>query len=177
MSASGTSRGPGVGRVGSLRRMAWHVRHLMQQRADDLRLLAVAYASLLLVDLALRALGFRRLMAIVPKPVNLDGGRRVRASQHTRAGRFAFWLEVASRRHVIRARCLHRSLALHIWLRRKGLPSHLRIGVRKSGAALLAHAWVEMDGNIVNDHAAAVAPFSVLPALDVPTMLWKGTGR
>ena len=141
--------------------------------ADDRRLLLAAYASLLLTDVALRALGFRRLMARVPAAAE----RRVPAAQHRRAGRFAYWLEVASRRHFVRARCLHRSLALHYWLRRKGLPSHLRIGVRKADGELLAHAWVEMEGAIVNDAASGIAVFAVLPDLDAPAVLWDRSGR
>jgi hypothetical protein len=156
--------------VGGAARRAGTFRRL---DADDRRLLVTAYASLALVDIALRALGFRRLMARVPEAH--EG--TVRAAQHRRAGRFAYWLEVASHRHVVRARCLHRSLALHFWLRRKGLPSQLRIGVMKADGALMAHAWVEMEGRVVNDRQADVAAFAVLDGLDAAAALSNRMGR
>jgi hypothetical protein len=69
---------------------------------------------------------------------------------------------VAARSHVVEARCLHQSLALHAWLRRERLPSELRIGVRKSYDELIAHAWIELGGQVVNDGPDRVAEFSPL---------------
>lgn len=54
-------------------------------------------------------------------------------------------------------------MVLHRWLREQGLPSELRIGVRKDGGALIAHAWVELGAHVVNDSRAAVMPFTRLP--------------
>jgi len=56
-------------------------------------------------------------------------------------------------------------LALHQWLREEGLPSELRIGVRKDDGELRAHAWVELGGLVVNDGAGAVAAFTPLRSL------------
>ena len=42
--------------------------------------------------------------------------------------------------------CLPRALTLQRILRRHGLPADLRIGVRKVGGTLDAHAWVELHG-------------------------------
>jgi hypothetical protein len=69
---------------------------------------------------------------------------------------------MAARHHVVPAHCLHRSLVLHAWLRREGLPSSLRIGVQKANGELRAHAWIELAGQVINDRPAAVAPFGVL---------------
>jgi hypothetical protein len=63
---------------------------------------------------------------------------------------------------VVRAQCLHRSLVLHRWLHGQGAPSVLRIGVRKEGAALKAHAWVELDGEVVYDDTNVGQGFAVL---------------
>jgi hypothetical protein len=46
--------------------------------------------------------------------------------------------------------CLRESLVLYALLRRRGAAAELRIGVRKEGPALAAHAWV--------DHPGADAP-------------------
>jgi hypothetical protein len=60
-------------------------------------------------------------------------------------------------RGLYRANCLCRSLVLLKAMHREGLPGELKIGVPKDGndrspALLNAHAWVECDGIIINDH-------------------------
>jgi hypothetical protein len=130
---------------------------------DDRRLALAAYFSLLAVDVGLRVLGFRRLMARV-RPARPAGVQAIAAAKLRRARRYAAWLETVSQHHFVRAHCLHRSLALHYWLRRKGLPSDLRIGVRKDGNELRAHAWVELGGQVMDDRPADVAAFAVLSA-------------
>ena len=60
-------------------------------------------------------------------------------------------LDAASRRGVVRGNCLSRSIALCWLLRRRGIPAHLRIGARKIGNQLEAHAWVEVAGHAIND--------------------------
>lgn len=113
------------------------------------------------VALLLRLRGYQRVVRQV------GGGEacpRGAAREHDfrRARRYARWIDRASRCFPARVRCLHRSLVLHGWLRREGLPSIVRIGVLKDGNMLVAHAWVELDGRIVNDSAAAVRPFTPL---------------
>lgn len=55
-------------------------------------------------------------------------------------------------RHTLGPRtCLTRSLLLGWLLRRRGVASNLRIGVRLTNGALDAHAWVECEGIPVND--------------------------
>lgn len=46
----------------------------------------------------------------------------------------------------IPASCLRESLVLYAMLRRRGAEADLRIGVRREGTALEAHAWVEHPG-------------------------------
>jgi Transglutaminase-like superfamily len=47
--------------------------------------------------------------------------------------------------------CLEKSLALWWLLMRQGTASSVRIGARKSGAKLEAHAWVEREGVPLNE--------------------------
>jgi hypothetical protein len=47
--------------------------------------------------------------------------------------------------------CLHRALTLWWLLRRQGVASELRIGVRKEQGRFEAHAWVERAGVALND--------------------------
>jgi Transglutaminase-like superfamily len=47
--------------------------------------------------------------------------------------------------------CLEKSLALWWLLKRQGTASSVRIGARKSGGKLEAHAWVEREGVALNE--------------------------
>ncbi len=49
-------------------------------------------------------------------------------------------------------RCLTRSLSLWWLLRRRGIDARMCVGVRPLGDAIEAHAWVESDGRVLNDH-------------------------
>jgi len=90
----------------------------------------------------------------------------VGADHFRRANEYARYLEIAARYHPVRARCLHRALALHEWLRREGLPSDLRLGVRRDADELKAHAWVELAGRLVRDGPAEIAEFTPLERID-----------
>jgi hypothetical protein len=65
--------------------------------------------------------------------------------------RLASLMNAAARYLPLPATCLTRSIALVILLKKRGIKSQLRIGVRKAGASLDAHAWVEYAGIPVND--------------------------
>lgn len=61
--------------------------------------------------------------------------------------------------------CLPRSLVLWHLLRRRGTPAQLCIGVAKERDQLMAHAWVESNGQVVNDRpdvAQRYAPIDFL---------------
>lgn len=129
-------------------------------RRSDLKPIARAWISLARIDVALRLLSFQQVLdradrraptTVVTQPVEF---RRARA--------YARWIEIAARHHVFHARCLHRSLVLHQWLRGRGLPSALKIGVRKTDDGIAAHAWVELDGEVVNDQPERVEGFVAL---------------
>lgn len=75
----------------------------------------------------------------------------------------AVWsIGVASRYPFTWARCLQRSLALLWWLGSRGVGAELQIGVRKDGRELQAHAWVEYQGMVLNDHQHIPTVFSPL---------------
>lgn len=84
-------------------------------------------------------------------------------SVEQRTARIARAADRAARRGVFRPSCLVRSLALHRMLERSGIHgSVIRIGVRREGDELLAHAWVEHMGSTLIDTPSAVASFSRL---------------
>ncbi len=129
--------------------------------ATDRWLLARAYVEIIVVDIALRLVGFRRLAGWT-EATEGESQTPISEPDLQLARTRARWTYVASRHHFVRARCLHRSLALHRQLRRLGLPSRVRLGVRKENGELLAHAWVELGDQVVNDDSAVVSTFTPL---------------
>ena len=59
--------------------------------------------------------------------------------------------------------CLHRSTVLVQMLRRRGVVAKLVIGTQT--LPFKAHAWVETDGNILNDRLASREAFQILEVL------------
>ena len=55
--------------------------------------------------------------------------------------------------------CMHRSLALQRVLARRGIAATLRIGLGRRPALFPGHAWLEVDGAIVNDDPEVVARY------------------
>ena len=69
----------------------------------------------------------------------------------------------------IKGKCLSQSLVLWHLLKRKGIQSELRIGVRKKDDRLSlatdnfdAHAWVEFQGEVLNDRPDVYENFAVI---------------
>jgi hypothetical protein len=55
------------------------------------------------------------------------------------------------RRHPVPSTCLSRSLVVWVLLRRRGIDSDIRLGVRKQDGTVAGHAWVEHLGQPIND--------------------------
>jgi hypothetical protein len=125
------------------------------------------------MHLALRVFGFQRLMKHTPA-VNASLARDITDDELERAHRYGRWIDVAGRHHLVRAQCLHRSLVLHRWLRSDGLPSELRIGVRKENEVLRAHAWVELSGHVVYESPDVIAAFTPLAGPNLEQVAGRG---
>ena len=69
----------------------------------------------------------------------------VTGSPSPAAARVTHLVEALYRRLPFSPTCLTRSLVIYRLLRARGIPCQLRIGLRKSGAALEGHAWTEAD--------------------------------
>ena len=67
---------------------------------------------------------------------------------------------MAARNHIVPMQCLPRALALRRMLTEWGIAADLRLGVRREGDALVAHAWVEHQGEPVGIGAADAKRFS-----------------
>jgi hypothetical protein len=70
-------------------------------------------------------------------------------------------LQLATRHGLYAGNCLSRSLTLWWLLRRQGIESDLRIGVRRVAGCFGAHAWVEYQGSPVNESRAVYQHYAV----------------
>jgi hypothetical protein len=71
-------------------------------------------------------------------------------------------VRIAERCVPFRLSCLERSIALHQLCARSGVATDLRIGVRKQGSVLEAHAWVEYNSAIFGSAAEHCRGFQPL---------------
>jgi Transglutaminase-like superfamily len=124
-----------------------------------------------LVALSLRARGFKKTKEALEKRLRVAPSGPVRNEP---AGetveRTARSIRAGVRYGLVRPTCLAESLALWYLLRRHGLTTELRIGVRKTAKKFEAHAWVEFGGVALNQaeqqhrhYAAFDSAFSNLP--------------
>lgn len=108
--------------------------------ADRWRLLRAA-VRLVTIDLRLRFRGFAAVSASLERRMSKPNGRDDEA-----IGPWARAVDIASRHHLYPMTCVPRALALRSLLAEVGVATELKIGVRKEGGALAAHAWIEHRG-------------------------------
>jgi hypothetical protein len=117
-------------------------------------LIIQALCLLSLTALAVRLVGFRRwhfaLASIVPVK-ETRAKKRPDSSLLPEAKVTAAMVRAAARHGLHRSNCLQQSLSLWWLLRRQGINSDIRIGVRKCCHKLQAHAWVEFAGIALNE--------------------------
>lgn len=65
---------------------------------------------------------------------------------------------------LLKGRCLSQSLVMRFLLRRRGISSELKIGITQNKGKFDAHAWLEKEGALLNDHPSIIANYFVLPA-------------
>lgn len=115
------------------------------------RLFVEAAILLGLVGAALKVMPYRicrsGLSLLAGEPTADTGREGLR-----RARNIAEVVRAAGRHGPTGYSCLRESLVLWHLLRRSGIRSQLRIGVRKDGGNLDAHAWVECQGLVLNDN-------------------------
>jgi hypothetical protein len=127
--------------------------------SHERRLLLLARLQLSLASLAVRLGGLRKAQWLIER-LNPPPARSVPAHRTTGVGRTVEIVASASRIGP-EGTCLTRSLVVGGLLRRQGIESTLRMGVKKTDT-VEGHAWVEVDGQPVNDGpdvADRYAPF------------------
>jgi hypothetical protein len=108
---------------------------------DEWWILTRAWILLLLVDLGLRILPFRRLQKVLtPKSRTMNKSQPWEVLAKIRHLRR--WVYTAARNHLYPMTCLRRSLVLQRLLGQQGIEVDLQIGVRKEEEQFNAHAWL-----------------------------------
>ena len=135
------------------------VRHLAQFRElshAEQRTLLTAAACMPIFWLGLRVLGLPRFQAW------LERARKPACPAITlpKIQALGELVNIAARHTLGSRTCLTRSLLLGWLLRRRGVQSQLRIGVRFTQGVLDAHAWVECEGVPVNDRPDVSTQFA-----------------
>ncbi|MFO1429076.1 MAG: lasso peptide biosynthesis B2 protein [Candidatus Competibacteraceae bacterium] len=120
--------------------------------------------ALALIPLALSVLGLPRLLARFDadgKVLHGPGVRPPPAESVERAQLLALYADFWLRCLRLRNPCLRRSLVLFKRLRRYGLPVTFYLGIHRDGATaggdlVRGHAWLELDGQVILEPAAAI---------------------
>lgn len=128
---------------------------------EEKRALRQALVALPLVGAALRLAGLRRChRRLAARPVPAATATAKPEEARAQAQALSIAIDRTGRRLPGGASCLDRSFCLWWLLRRRGIATELRIGVRRSEARtptnggaqeMEAHAWVELDGQVLND--------------------------
>jgi hypothetical protein len=129
-----------------------------------------AVVLLPLVALSLRWRGFRETQASLQRFLSKANPEPDAAFASKITTLTAHMVNAADRHGLVHPSCLAKSLTLWWLLGRQGIPSRLRIGIRKEKEKFAAHAWVERDGTALNErdephhhYAAFDASLSALP--------------
>lgn len=111
-------------------------------------LLAEALATLAASSLAIKLAPFRRVVQAAASSERPAAGDERRQAEIVKQARWAVgaWAD----RVPWKAVCFQRGLALHLMLRRRGVPSVLHYGVAQiPERGLSAHVWISSRGQIV----------------------------
>ena len=138
-----------------MRRLAIFFGLTRSQRGTFLR----ALATLPMVAMGLRVAGLRRIQALLADSAPCAQGE---------AEDIARLVMAAARHGPYRASCLPTALTLQWLLARHGIDSDLRLGVRKAGERIEAHAWLERGGKPLNACADCASDFTSFDAVIAP---------
>ncbi len=110
--------------------------------------LVQAWEFFLLAELCLWILPFKHLMILPNKLFSKRCGGSPRELASSIA-RMAWLVEVAARYAPVNVTCLKKALVLSWLLGRRGIATTLRIGVARREGDLTAHAWLELNGQVI----------------------------
>ncbi len=116
---------------------------------EERRMLLAALGGLPLVAACLRLSGYARTrswLALADAP-----SMPAAPDRRAEAERVARLVGVAARHGLVKGSCLSRAILISRMLQRRGIAAEIRFGARADGALVEAHAWVEQDGQPLED--------------------------
>lgn len=134
-----------------------------------------AWGMFPLIALSLRALGYGRTYALLARGEYkiVDNTSQVSETCEV-CEQISKMTRLAVQNTLIRPTCLVRSLTLWWLLRRRGIESGLRIGVRMREGKMEAHAWVERAGRVLNDAPDIGKQYAAFDRLLLPSkVVWR----
>ena len=145
-------------------------RRLWDLSAHSRGVVIEAAAALTATWIGLRVAGYGRWRRVLD---GLVAGSRKRASAGDSAAlgsaqAIARFEQSAARHLFLRTNCLEQSLVLCWLLHRRGIPAALRIGARKHEGRFEAHAWVELNGTVLNQDQGQHLHFAPFDRLILP---------
>jgi Transglutaminase-like superfamily len=116
--------------------------------AGQWRIVATSVVLLAPIQVMLKSRGFKRTaLALAAR-----SDRPLASADRARATSMAEGVSLVAGRKVVGALCLGRSLLLWFLLRRRGMDAELVVGTKSAvDEEWMAHAWVELDSQPVND--------------------------
>jgi len=127
--------------------MLRRIRIFLGLSAVEKALLTRAFFWVGLLRLALFALPFQRILRLTER-MPPSQSHQVKDDEEW-VQKVAWAVTVAGRWIVPDRPCLTQALAARIILRRRGVDTILRIGVKKEDRQLAAHAWLEKGGRVI----------------------------
>ena len=130
--------------------------------SEERQLLIQALVALPLVIVGLRLFGLRRTQTAlgkIPSSVR-EQPPPDRILAHAQAT--ARLVDAVGYR--LRATCLRRSVTLWWLLHRRGIDSKINLGAHKATGQFKGHAWVELNGIVLNDHPCIAHKFTPFPS-------------
>ncbi len=125
-----------------------------------------AWLKLLIIDLLLRTRPFPRLQQMIAgrfkARLTADPQKDLETIEHIQP-----LVAMAAHNHLYPMTCLRQALALQEMLNSRGICTQLRIGVLRETGNLLAHAWLEFQGQPVEDDLHENERFTPLIRLDI----------
>lgn len=126
-------------------------------------LLSKSAVLLIAIRFFLRAAGINRVL----KRIEQDRPSLSGVPSNYPLVKVAWAVETASR-YIPGTTCLYKALITQMLFKKYGYKSTLKIGLKKNGSHQLnAHAWVEIDGQIVVSSLRGVSKYTPLPPLSI----------
>lgn len=92
------------------------------------------------------------------------------ASHHDAARAVTRMVDAVGKRLPFDINCLHRTLAAWFLLRRRGIGSTIRFGVKPEKPPAF-HAWIEIEGVVINDRPDVASIYLPFPSAIEPSQL------